>query len=121
MKVRQKRRRLRRLIPHKAPRPAAYFPTSRSFGGSVHLVLRGWRWVLSYSRESSANGSGTSLKKQEKQDSVWRMSAQNVKRILIFSLAYYPKYVGGAEVAIKEITDRVDESEIEFHMVTLRL
>ncbi|MDO8514659.1 MAG: glycosyltransferase [bacterium] len=43
-----------------------------------------------------------------------------MKRILIFSLAYYPKYVGGAEVAIKEITDRIDSSEIEFHMVTLR-
>ena len=43
-----------------------------------------------------------------------------MKRILIFSLAYYPRFVGGAEVAIKEITDRIDSSEIEFHMVTLR-
>jgi glycosyltransferase involved in cell wall biosynthesis len=42
------------------------------------------------------------------------------KKILIFSLSYYPKYVGGAEVAIKEITDRIPSSEIEFHMVTLR-
>ncbi len=42
------------------------------------------------------------------------------KRILIFSLAYYPKHVGGAEVAIKEITDRINPREIEFHMVTLR-
>jgi len=41
-----------------------------------------------------------------------------MKRVLIFSLAYYPKYIGGAEVAIKEITDRI--SDIEFHMVTLR-
>jgi glycosyltransferase involved in cell wall biosynthesis len=40
------------------------------------------------------------------------------KRILIFSLAYYPDAIGGAEVAIKEITDRCPE--IEFHMVTLR-
>ncbi len=40
-----------------------------------------------------------------------------MKRVLIFSLAYYPR-VGGAEVAIKEITDRI--SDIEFHMVTLR-
>lgn len=40
-----------------------------------------------------------------------------MKKILIFSMAYYP-HVGGAEVAIKEITDRVDD--IEFHMVTLR-
>ena len=39
-----------------------------------------------------------------------------MKRILIFSLAYYP-HVGGAEVALKEITDRI--SDIEFHMLTL--
>jgi glycosyltransferase involved in cell wall biosynthesis len=39
------------------------------------------------------------------------------KRILIFSLAYYPQ-VGGAEIAIKEITDRI--SDIEFHLVTMR-
>lgn len=45
---------------------------------------------------------------------------QSMKKILIFSLAYYPKYVGGAELAIKEITDRIDSSEIEFEMVTLR-
>jgi len=41
----------------------------------------------------------------------------DVKKILIFSLAYYPR-VGGAEVAIKEITDRI--LDIEFHMLTLR-
>ncbi len=41
-----------------------------------------------------------------------------MKKVLIFSLAYYPDAVGGAEVAIKEITDRL--SNIEFHMVTLR-
>lgn len=43
-----------------------------------------------------------------------------MKRILVFSLAYYPNLVGGAEVAIKEITDRISAEEIEFHMVTLR-
>ena len=43
-----------------------------------------------------------------------------MKRMLIFSLAYYPKHVGGAEAAIKNITDRIDPSEIEFHMVTNR-
>ena len=43
-----------------------------------------------------------------------------MKKILIFSLAYYPKHVGGAEVAIKEITDRISPKEIEFHMVTNR-
>lgn len=43
-----------------------------------------------------------------------------MKKVLIFSLVYYPKYVrGGAEPAIKEITDRIDPSDIEFHMVTL--
>lgn len=39
------------------------------------------------------------------------------KRVLIFSLAYYP-LVGGAEAAIKEITDRV--RDIQFDMVTMR-
>lgn len=43
-----------------------------------------------------------------------------MKRILIFSLAYYPDVVGGAEVAIKEITDRIDTKDIVFDMVTLR-
>lgn len=43
-----------------------------------------------------------------------------MKRILIFSLAYFPKHVGGAEVAIKAITDRIDPNNIEFHMVCLR-
>ncbi|MCA9363895.1 glycosyltransferase family 4 protein [Candidatus Kaiserbacteria bacterium] len=42
------------------------------------------------------------------------------KKILIFSLAYFPKHVGGAEVAIKEITDRLSPEEYEFHMVTNR-
>lgn len=42
-----------------------------------------------------------------------------MKRVLIFSLTYHP-FVGGAEVAIKEITDRIDPAEYEFHMVTLR-
>ena len=41
------------------------------------------------------------------------------KRILIFSFAYYPRFVGGAEVAIKELTDRIGD-EYEFDMVTLR-
>ncbi len=48
------------------------------------------------------------------------MKKETPKKILIFSLAYYPKTVGGAEVAIKEITDRISHDEIEFHMVTLR-
>lgn len=43
-----------------------------------------------------------------------------MKKILIFSLTYYPDLVGGDAVAIREITDRIDPSDIEFHMVTLR-
>ncbi|MFA4833851.1 MAG: glycosyltransferase family 4 protein [Patescibacteria group bacterium] len=40
------------------------------------------------------------------------------KKILIFSTAYFP-FVGGAEVAVKEITDRI--SDIEFSMITARM
>ena len=43
----------------------------------------------------------------------------NTKRILIFSTAYYP-FVGGAEVAIKEITDRVS-GDFEFDLITAKL
>lgn len=43
------------------------------------------------------------------------------RRILIFSLVYYPRFIGGAEVAVKEITDRISSEQIEFDMVTLRL
>ena len=42
-----------------------------------------------------------------------------MRRILIFSLTYHP-FVGGAEVAIKEITDRLSPQEFAFDMVTLR-
>lgn len=41
-----------------------------------------------------------------------------MKKILIFSLDYYPGAVGGAESSIKDITDRIED--IEFHMVTMR-
>lgn len=41
-----------------------------------------------------------------------------MKRILIFSLVYYPNFHGGAEPAIREITDRISPEDIEFHMVT---
>ncbi len=47
------------------------------------------------------------------------MLEKKVKKILILSLAYYP-YVGGAEVAIKEITDRIAPDDIEFHLICLR-
>lgn len=42
-----------------------------------------------------------------------------MKRILIFALTYHP-FIGGAEVAMKEITDRIDPSEYSFDMITLR-
>ncbi|MDP3646374.1 MAG: glycosyltransferase family 4 protein [bacterium] len=42
-----------------------------------------------------------------------------IKRILIFSLAYTP-YVGGAEIAIKEITNRIGAGEYAFDLITLR-
>ncbi len=40
------------------------------------------------------------------------------KRILIFSLAYSP-FMGGAELAVKEITDRIG-NDFSFDMITLR-
>lgn len=42
------------------------------------------------------------------------------KRIAVFSLAYYPSFVSGAEAAIKEITNRINIEDIEFHVITLR-
>ena len=42
-----------------------------------------------------------------------------MKRILIFSLNYYPN-VGGADIAVKEITDRIPREDMEFHMVAHR-
>ena len=41
------------------------------------------------------------------------------KKILIFSTAYYP-FVGGAEVAVKEITDRLG-ADFEFDLITTQL
>lgn len=41
-----------------------------------------------------------------------------MKKILIFSLGYYPDHVGGAEVAVKEITKRLSD-KYEFDLVTL--
>jgi len=43
------------------------------------------------------------------------------KKVLIFSLVYYPCFIGGAEVALKEITNRISENDVEFDMVVLRL
>jgi len=52
---------------------------------------------------------------------VWKYGRMKPRRILIFSFAYYPRFVGGAEVAIKETTDRIPPSEIEFDLISLRL
>ncbi|MBI1998843.1 MAG: glycosyltransferase [Parcubacteria group bacterium] len=43
-----------------------------------------------------------------------------VKKVLIFSLAYGPRFWGGAEIAVKEITDRIAPESISFDMITLR-
>jgi glycosyltransferase involved in cell wall biosynthesis len=42
-----------------------------------------------------------------------------MRKILIFSTAYYP-FVGGAEVAVKEITDRLS-ADFQFDLITARL
>ncbi len=42
-----------------------------------------------------------------------------MKRILFFSLTYHP-FIGGAEIAIKEMTKRIPPSEYTFDMITLR-
>ncbi len=44
-----------------------------------------------------------------------------MKRVLIFSLTYYPDFVGGAEMPVKKTTDRIDPDDIAFDMITLRL
>lgn len=48
------------------------------------------------------------------------MDVMNKKRVLIYALFYYPRFVSGAEVAVKEITDRMD-GDFDFDMVTLRM
>ena len=47
------------------------------------------------------------------------MGSHKPKRILFFSLTYHP-FIGGAEVAIKETTDRIAPEEYSFDMITLR-
>lgn len=46
------------------------------------------------------------------------MANNQAKRVLIFSTAYFP-LVGGAEVAVKEITDRV--KDFQFDMITAKI
>ncbi len=47
------------------------------------------------------------------------LSNKKKRKILIFSTAYHP-FVGGAEVAVKEITDRISD-EFEFDLITAKL
>ncbi len=42
------------------------------------------------------------------------------KKVLIFSLAYGPRFWGGAELAVREITKRVAPEDVMFDMITLR-
>jgi glycosyltransferase involved in cell wall biosynthesis len=46
------------------------------------------------------------------------MVESNKPRILIFSLAYFP-FIGGAEIAVKEITDRIGD-RFDFDLVTYK-
>jgi len=45
-------------------------------------------------------------------------SYNKMTKVLIFSTAYFP-FIGGAEVAVKEITDRI--SDIKFDLITARM
>lgn len=47
------------------------------------------------------------------------LQSDKPKKILIFSLAYFP-YVGGAEVSIDEITKRVPPQDISFSLICAR-
>ena len=43
-----------------------------------------------------------------------------MKKALIFSLVYDQRFVGGAEIAVQEITARIAPERVSFHMITLR-
>lgn len=47
-----------------------------------------------------------------------KMSDIKQRKIIIFSTAYFP-FIGGAEVAVKEITDRIDG--IQFDLITAKM
>lgn len=48
------------------------------------------------------------------------MKSARPKKILIFSLTYLP-FAGGAEIALKEITKRINSADYVFDLITLRL
>lgn len=53
-------------------------------------------------------------------DNVSKESDNKIKRILIFSLTYFPKFVGGDGVAIQEITNRISDEDMIFDLITAR-
>lgn len=93
---------------------------AKMFGGEIEM-----RPQTKMSRSSTADDS-TKLKalgwKQTRhlKDYIEEIKGKKMtKKILIFSLAYYPSHVSGAETAIKDTTDRIDPNDIEFHLITL--
>jgi UDP-glucose 4-epimerase len=95
---------------------------SASSGGQLHYASR----VADQARLTASNRQGDVFANQIrfvynailKDETKKFESEQAKKRILIFSTAYYP-LVGGAEVAIKEITDRLPGWK--FDLVTARI
>ncbi len=84
---------------------------------SLKIKMLGWK------QEYTLVGYVDALKKREdhmrvQQKKVDFSTLKPKKRVLIFSLVYYPNFHGGAEPAIKEITDRISPHDIEFHLVT---
>jgi len=49
-----------------------------------------------------------------------KIQETNKRRVAIFSLVYLPHFVGGAEIALKEITDRMPSDQFDLHLITLR-
>lgn len=94
--------------------------STRSSEAVDSLKLKELGWKQKYTLE----GYVQQLKQEENHLQKQRVSNKDYtglkpkKRVLIFSLVYYPNFHGGAEPAIKEITDRIPPEEIEFHMVT---
>ena len=47
-------------------------------------------------------------------------TSNGAKKVLIFSLVYGPRFWGGAELAVREITKRIAPKSVFFDMITLR-
>ncbi len=95
---------------------------SASSGSQLHYASR----VADQARLTASNRTGDVFANQIrfvynailKDETQKFASQQSKKHILIFSTAYFP-LVGGAEIAIKEITDRLPN--YQFEMVTARI